>query len=80
MPTGSDGSNPMTHSSSGFLEAPPQTTEAQRMFDDDVKGVGYVTNVSRLWARLPAALNGLADLMGEGPAPGPSPWSSGACS
>jgi alkylhydroperoxidase family enzyme len=47
------------------LSAASQTTEAQRLFEDDVRGVGYVTNVSRLWAHLPAALNGLADLMGE---------------
>ena len=38
---------------------------SQRLFDDDLEGVGYVTNVSRLWAYLPAALEGLSDLMGE---------------
>jgi alkylhydroperoxidase family enzyme len=47
------------------LSPASQTTESQRLFDDDLKGVGYVTNVSRLWAHLPAALNRLADLMGE---------------
>ena len=41
------------------------TPEAQRLFDDDLKGVGYVTNVSRLWAHLPAALTASSDLMGE---------------
>ena len=41
------------------------TPEAQRLFDNDLQGDGYVTNVSRLWAHLPAALDGLSDLMGE---------------
>ena len=35
------------------------------MFDDDLDGVGYVTNVSRLWAYMPAALDGLSDLMSQ---------------
>jgi alkylhydroperoxidase family enzyme len=30
-----------------------------------MKGVGYVTNTSRVWAHLPAALNALSELMGE---------------
>ena len=49
----------------GFLAAPTHTPEAQRLFDDDLEGVGYVTNVSRLWAYMPAALDGLSDLMGQ---------------
>ena len=52
-------------SAAGFLAAPAHTPEAQRLFDDDVKGTGYVTNVSRLWAYLPATLEGLSDLMGQ---------------
>ncbi|HMK97475.1 MAG TPA: cytochrome P450, partial [Acidimicrobiales bacterium] len=52
-------------SSVGFLAAAPHTPEAQKLFDDDVKGLGYVTNVSRLWAHLPSALNSLSDLLGE---------------
>jgi uncharacterized peroxidase-related enzyme len=35
------------------------------MFDQDVEGVGYVTNVSRLWAYMPTTLEGLSDLMGQ---------------
>ena len=50
---------------SGFLAEPMRTPEAQRMFDDDLDGVGYVTNVSRLWAYMPATLKGLSDLMGQ---------------
>jgi alkylhydroperoxidase family enzyme len=49
----------------GFLAAPEHTPEAQRLFDDDLEGVGYVTNVSRLWAHLPETLDGLSDLMGQ---------------
>ena len=52
-------------SRSGFLGAPPHSPAAQRLFDEDLEGAGYVTNVSRLWAHLPSALNGLSDLMGE---------------
>jgi SAM-dependent methyltransferase/alkylhydroperoxidase family enzyme len=47
----------------GFLEAPMRTPEGQRLFDDDLDGVGYVTNASRLWAHMPATLDGLSDLM-----------------
>jgi uncharacterized peroxidase-related enzyme len=51
--------------SPGFLAAPRQTPEVQHLFDDDRESVGYVTNVSRLWAYMPAALEGLFDLMGQ---------------
>ena len=49
----------------GFLSAPPPTPEAQRLFDEDLKGLGYVMNTSRLWAHLPVALDRLSDLLGE---------------
>ena len=52
-------------SESGFLAAPPRTPEAQQLFDDDLQGGGYVTNVSRLWANLPHALHQLSDLLAE---------------
>src|SRR5262249_55051244 len=45
--------------------APPPTPEAQRHFDEDLKGLGYVMNTSRLWAHLPVALDRFSDLMGE---------------
>jgi hypothetical protein len=38
----------------GFLAVPPTTAEAQRIFDDDIADLGYVMNVSRLWAYKPA--------------------------
>jgi SAM-dependent methyltransferase/alkylhydroperoxidase family enzyme len=52
-------------SPAGFLAEPPHTPEAQHLFDDDLAGVGYVTNVARLWAYMPTMLEGLSDLMGQ---------------
>jgi uncharacterized peroxidase-related enzyme len=52
-------------SGSSFLSAPTHSSAIQRLFDEDLQGAGYVTNVSRLWAHLPLALNSLSDLMGE---------------
>jgi uncharacterized peroxidase-related enzyme len=49
----------------GFLAAAAPTPEAQRLFDDDLEGVGYVMNSSRLWAYLPATLAGFSDLMSQ---------------
>jgi uncharacterized peroxidase-related enzyme len=49
----------------GFLAAQAPDAEAQRLFDDDVAELGYVMNVSKLWAYQPATLNHLFDLMGE---------------
>ncbi len=51
--------------SPGFLAAPRRTPEIQHLFDDDRESVGYVTNVSRLWAYMPTTLEGLSDLMGQ---------------
>ncbi len=52
-------------SRSGFLSVPSHSPAAQQLFDEDLQGAGYVTNVSRLWAHLPSALNSLSNLMGE---------------
>jgi uncharacterized peroxidase-related enzyme len=49
----------------GFLAEHVPDAEAQRIFDEDVAELGYVMNVSRLWAYQPATLNHLFDLMGE---------------
>jgi len=48
-----------------FLEVPPPTADVQRLYDDDVDDVGYVMNVSRLWAQQPAAQEGLFALLGQ---------------
>ncbi|HEY6427056.1 MAG TPA: methyltransferase domain-containing protein [Acidimicrobiales bacterium] len=49
----------------GFLAAPADTPGSRGLFDDDVEGVGYVTNVSRLWAYMPDTLEGMSALMGQ---------------
>jgi cytochrome P450/alkylhydroperoxidase family enzyme len=49
----------------GFLSAPPPMPGAERLFEQDLEGLGYVMNTSRLWAHLPVALQGFSDLVGE---------------
>ncbi|HET6663090.1 MAG TPA: hypothetical protein VFG94_02480 [Acidimicrobiales bacterium] len=48
-----------------FLADPSPSPDGQRLFDDDVQGMGYVMNLSRVWAHDPAALDGLSDLLGH---------------
>jgi alkylhydroperoxidase family enzyme len=38
---------------------------AQSLYDDDLKELGYVMNVSRLWAYMPETVEGLFALMGN---------------
>jgi uncharacterized peroxidase-related enzyme len=47
----------------GFLHVPPSSPEAQRSFAEDIADLGYVMNVSRLWAYQPATLTGLFNLL-----------------
>jgi uncharacterized peroxidase-related enzyme len=47
----------------GFLAVPGTTPDVQRMYDGDVDDVGYVMNLSRVWAYDPGAQSGLSDLM-----------------
>jgi uncharacterized peroxidase-related enzyme len=49
----------------GFLATPVPTAETERLFADDLESVGYVTNVTRLWAHLPRALDRLSELLRE---------------
>jgi uncharacterized peroxidase-related enzyme len=49
----------------GFLSVPETTAQAQTMFDEDIAELGYVMNVSRLWAYQPAAISGLFALAGQ---------------
>jgi uncharacterized peroxidase-related enzyme len=61
-----DGVTPQAEQSrSGFLSTPSHSPAVQRLFDEDLQGAGYVTNVARLWAHFPSALNSLSGLMGE---------------
>jgi uncharacterized peroxidase-related enzyme len=47
----------------GFLGVPPHTPEAQALYDDDQSELGYVMNVTRLWAYQPDTVVELFDLM-----------------
>jgi alkylhydroperoxidase family enzyme len=49
----------------GFLDMAEPSPEVKRIYDDDVEGYGYVMNLSRLWAHLPGAQDGLSDLLGR---------------
>ncbi len=49
----------------GFLAEPETTPEAQQQFDADLAEVGYVMNVSRLWAHQPSQETGLFALLGQ---------------
>lgn len=53
------------HSSHGFLTEPPLTPEVQALFDDDIADVGYVMNLTRVWAQSPAANTALFGLLGD---------------
>jgi uncharacterized peroxidase-related enzyme len=44
---------------SGFLSTPDMTPEAQQVFDEDLAELGYVMNVTRLWAYQPSTATGL---------------------
>ena len=48
-----------------FLAAPATTDAAQAMFDEDLADLGFVMNLSRLWAYQPAAVSDLFALMGN---------------
>jgi alkylhydroperoxidase family enzyme len=50
---------------SGFLAEPPDTPEAQVLYDDDLEDLGYVMNATRTWAHHPALVEGLFEQMGH---------------
>jgi alkylhydroperoxidase family enzyme len=56
---------PSLGASTDFLSPAPDSPEAQKFYDGDLSGMGYVMNSSRLWAHLPSALTMLSDLLGE---------------
>jgi alkylhydroperoxidase family enzyme len=49
----------------GFLRPAPRSPDAVRLFAHDVDEVGYVMNLSRVWAHLPGAHQALFDLLGS---------------
>jgi len=48
-----------------FLDEPPTSPDVQRLFDADLQGMGYVMNMTRLWAHDPEALDLLSALLGH---------------
>jgi alkylhydroperoxidase family enzyme len=49
--------------STGFLEPPAPSAEAQRLYDYDIERLGFVMNLSSLWGHHPALYAGLSDLI-----------------
>ncbi len=49
----------------GFLGAAGMSADAQRLYDADLDELGYVMNVSKLWAYQPGTQVGLFDLIGH---------------
>jgi alkylhydroperoxidase family enzyme len=47
----------------GFLGPPEPTDAARRMLDHDVENDGYVMNLTRVWAHVPAAQPKLSELL-----------------
>jgi uncharacterized peroxidase-related enzyme len=47
----------------GFLAAPELTPAAQLLFDEDIAELGYVMNLTRLWAYQPATKAALFDVL-----------------
>jgi len=54
-----------TINGAGFLGSPQPTAEVRRLYDEDVEGLGYVMNASRLWGHDPGLHYGLFDLAGR---------------
>jgi alkylhydroperoxidase family enzyme len=57
--------NATANTGTGYLAAPSPNAGAQRLFDDDVKRLGFVMNLSSLWGHHPALYDGLSALIGQ---------------
>lgn len=53
----------MPASPAGFLSDPPVDADVQELYDGDREGLGYVANLSRVWAQCPTALKTLSSAM-----------------
>jgi uncharacterized peroxidase-related enzyme len=53
------------HDPTGFLGPAPVSEAAQGLFDSDEQGMGFVMNLSRLWAHQPAVKRSLFALIDE---------------
>jgi alkylhydroperoxidase family enzyme len=49
----------------GFLDAPPSSTGAQRLFDSDLERNGFVMNLSSLWGHHPDLYEALSALIDQ---------------
>lgn len=49
----------------GFLDAPAPSVAGQRLFDNDVERLGFVMNLSRLWAHHPPLYGALSALLDQ---------------
>src|SRR4249920_2677094 len=49
----------------GFLGAPEASPDVQHIYDEDVERVGYVMNLSKLWAHQPALQGDLSAVIGH---------------
>jgi SAM-dependent methyltransferase/alkylhydroperoxidase family enzyme len=58
-------SAPAAHEPRGFLPATELTEDVQHLFDDDMGRLGYVMNLSHVWAHQPQAHSDLFDLLGR---------------
>ena len=47
----------------GFLTPPPDDDQTRAMYRDDQDGLGFVMNLTRLWAQLPDAMDGYGHLV-----------------
>ncbi len=48
-----------------FLGTAPDSEGAQRLYDEDVEGEGYVMNLSRVWAHAPELQDGVGAVLGR---------------
>ncbi len=48
-----------------FIEEPGPSPERQALYDGDIEDVGYVMNLTRAWAWVPAINDGLFDLLDQ---------------
>jgi uncharacterized peroxidase-related enzyme len=48
-----------------FLALPDETPEARRLYEEDRADLGYVMNISQLWAYNPELQDGLFELLGR---------------
>ena len=61
---GAPSSSGVSWPDAGFLAVPPTTPQTRAMYDGDVETMGFVMNLSRLWAQLPEAQDQLSALLG----------------